>query len=66
MIYLLSLARMLDIDLEAELTRKIEKNTHRIYEQKDGVNIRILIAQSSNSVIISNKETYLRSLYLCF
>lgn len=41
MIYLLSIAEMLDIDLEAEIQAKIQKNTKRVYEVKDGVSIRV-------------------------
>lgn len=41
MIYLLGLSRILDIDLEAELLKKIEKNQRRVYRMEDGVNRRI-------------------------
>lgn len=40
-IYLLGMAEILGIDLEAEILRKMEINEHRKYIQKDGVNIRI-------------------------
>jgi hypothetical protein len=40
-LYLLGLAEILGIDLEAEILRKAEINEHRRYIQKDGVNVRI-------------------------
>lgn len=40
MIYLLGLAKILDIDLEKELLAKIEKNRRRVYRIENGVNIR--------------------------
>lgn len=40
-IYLLGLAEILGINLEEEISRKIDKNEKRQYIQKDGVNIRI-------------------------
>jgi len=41
-IYVLSLAAMLGVDLEAEMERKIEKNAGRRYErQQDGVLVRV-------------------------
>lgn len=39
-IFILSLADMLDIDLEKEILNKIIKNTLREYKKVDGVNIR--------------------------
>ena len=41
MIYLLGLAKIMNIDLEKELLHKIEKNQKRIYRMEDGVNKRI-------------------------
>ena len=41
MIYLLGLAKIMNIDLEKELLQKIEKNQKRIYRMEDGVNKRI-------------------------
>ena len=41
MIYLFSLAEMLGIELEDELTRKIDKNARRRYEQVNGLNVRL-------------------------
>ena len=40
-IYLLGLAEIVGVNLEAELLRKVEKNERRQYIQKDGVTIRI-------------------------
>ncbi len=39
-IYLLGLSEMLDIDLEDEILKKVEKNKKREYKKVDGVNIR--------------------------
>ena len=36
-IYLLGLAEILEIDLEAEILKKMDKNEKRQYETKDGV-----------------------------
>lgn len=41
MIYLLGLSEILNVNLEEELLRKIEKNKNRVYEIIDGVNTRI-------------------------
>jgi NTP pyrophosphatase (non-canonical NTP hydrolase) len=40
-IYMLSLAAMLNINLEDEIKKKITKNKNRKYKKIDGVNIRI-------------------------
>ena len=40
-IYLLGLSEIMNIDLEEEILKKIDKNKIRQYIQKDGVNIRI-------------------------
>ena len=40
-LYLLGLSEILNIDLESEILRKLEKNEKRKYMQVDGVNIRI-------------------------
>jgi NTP pyrophosphatase (non-canonical NTP hydrolase) len=40
-IYLLGLAELLSIDLEAEILKKIEKNKTREYQKIDGVNTKI-------------------------
>lgn len=40
-IYLLGMAEILNIDLGAEIVRKMEINEHRKYENSNGVNIRI-------------------------
>ncbi|MFA6410098.1 MAG: MazG-like family protein [Candidatus Buchananbacteria bacterium] len=40
-IYLLGLAAILNIDLEAEILKKVEKNKKREYEKINGANIRI-------------------------
>lgn len=40
-IYLLGLSEILNIDLEKELLRKVNKNKHREYKMIDGVNTRI-------------------------
>ncbi|HEU0079093.1 MAG TPA: MazG-like family protein [Longimicrobiaceae bacterium] len=36
-IYLLGLAEMIGVDLEAEIEAKVRKNAARIYEARDGV-----------------------------
>lgn len=41
LIYLLGLSEILNIDLETELLKKIEKNKHREYKEIDGVNTRV-------------------------
>ena len=41
LIYLLGLAKILDIDLEQELLTKIEKNHRRVYRFENGVNVRV-------------------------
>ena len=40
-IYLLGMAEILGIDLEAEILQKMEKNTKRVYEHHDGVSVRV-------------------------
>ncbi len=40
-IYLLGLSEILNIDLETELLKKIEKNKHRKYKIIDSVNTRV-------------------------
>ena len=40
-IYLLGLAEMLNIDLGEEISRKMDINEHRKYENTNGVNIRV-------------------------
>ena len=40
-IYLLGIAEILGIDLEAEILRKVEKNEQRQYVKKDGVVTRV-------------------------
>lgn len=40
-IYLLGMAEILGIDLEAEILQKMEKNAKRVYEHHDGVSVRI-------------------------
>jgi len=40
-IYLLGLSEILEINLEEEINKKMDKNEKRQYIQKDGVNIRI-------------------------
>jgi NTP pyrophosphatase (non-canonical NTP hydrolase) len=40
-IYLLGIAEILGIDLEAEMIKKMEINARRKYIQRDGVNIRV-------------------------
>jgi len=39
-IYLLGLAAILDIDLEKEIVKKVEKNKKRVYKKINGVNTR--------------------------
>ena len=41
MIYLLGLSEILNVDLESELLKKINKNKHREYKIIDGVNTRV-------------------------
>ena len=41
LIYLLGLSEILNIDLETELLKKIEKNKYREYKVIDGVNTRV-------------------------
>ena len=41
LIYLLGISEILNIDLETELLKKIEKNKHREYKVRDGVNTRV-------------------------
>jgi len=40
LLYLLSLTKMLNIDLEEEVSKKLEKNKNREYKKVDGVNVR--------------------------
>ncbi len=40
-IYLLGMAEILGIDLEREITQKMEKNSKRIYEHHNGVSVRV-------------------------
>lgn len=40
-IYLLGMSEILGFDLEEEILRKMEKNSRRIYEHHDGVNVRV-------------------------
>lgn len=40
-IYLIAIAKMLHVDLEKEIMKKIEKNKKRKYENINGVHIRI-------------------------
>ena len=40
-IYLLGLSEILNIDLESELLKKVNKNKHRQYKMINGVNTRI-------------------------
>ena len=40
-IYLLGLSEMLGYNLEEEINKKFEKNAKRVYENIDGVNVRI-------------------------
>ena len=40
-IYLLSLAEILDVDLEKEILEKMKKNEKRVYKRINGVNTRI-------------------------
>jgi NTP pyrophosphatase (non-canonical NTP hydrolase) len=39
-IYLLGLAKMLDVNLEDEVLKKMTKNKNRVYKKVDGVNIK--------------------------
>lgn len=39
-IFLLSLAKMLDIDLEKEVKNKVEKNKKRVYKKLDGFQVK--------------------------
>jgi len=57
MIYLLGLAKILDIDLEREVLEKIEKNKHRIYQIQDGVNRRISEGKR-NEEICGKRQTF--------
>ena len=41
MIYLLGLSEILNVDLESELLKKINKNKHREYKVINGVNTRV-------------------------
>lgn len=41
LIYLLGLSEILNIDLETELLKKVEKNKYREYKVIDGVNTRV-------------------------
>ena len=49
MIYLLGLAKILNVDLETEVLRKIEKNRHRVYRVVDGVVTRIENAEEEET-----------------
>ena len=40
-IYLLGMSEILGFDLEEEIFRKMEKNSRRVYEHHDGVNVRV-------------------------
>lgn len=40
-LYLLSLAKMLNVDLEKEIIKKLKKNKKREYKKIKGVNVRI-------------------------
>lgn len=40
-IFLLSLAKMLDVDLEKEVVNKVAKNKKRVYKKLDGFNVRV-------------------------
>ena len=40
-IYLLGISELLDINLEEEICKKIEKNSHRKYQFADGVPVRV-------------------------
>ncbi len=40
-IFLLSLAKMLDVDLEKEVINKVAKNKKRVYKKLDGFNVRV-------------------------
>lgn len=39
-IYLLGLAEILNVDLEKEILKKVEKNKNRVYEKINGVHVR--------------------------
>lgn len=41
LIYLMGLSKILNVDLEQELLKKIEKNHRRVYQMIDGVNTRV-------------------------
>ena len=41
LIYLLGLSQILNVNLEQELLKKIEKNHRRVYKMIDGVNTRV-------------------------
>ncbi len=40
-IYLLGLSEILNIDLENEILKKVEKNKNRVYKRFNGVNVRV-------------------------
>lgn len=40
-IFLLSLAKMLDVDLEKEVINKVAKNKKRVYKKLDGFSVRV-------------------------
>ncbi len=40
-IYLLGMAEILGIDLEKEIMQKMEKNAKRVYENRDGISVRV-------------------------
>lgn len=40
-IYLMSISEMLGFELEDEILKKVEKNKKRVYQNIDGVNVRI-------------------------
>ena len=40
-IYLLGMAEILDIDLEKEILKKVNKNEKRVYKKINGVNVRV-------------------------
>ena len=40
-IYLMSISEMLGFELEDEILKKVEKNAKRVYQNIDGVNVRI-------------------------
>ena len=41
LIYLLGISEILGFDLEKELLKKVEKNSKRVYEKINGVNVKI-------------------------